>query len=76
MKVRVLWVPPAERFLKSGKVYNLADDEAQALISGGEAEKAGDDAEAEDDPRPPPEPEPAAEPGEAAAEAPPAKAKK
>lgn len=76
MKVRVLFVPPHERDLQSGKVYDLAD--GQALVTGGEAEAVGDDVEAEADPRPQPEPEEeSAEVADMAAPVPPpAKAKK
>lgn len=59
MKVRVLYVPPAERFLQSGRVYDLAD--GGHLIALGDAE-ASPDTPAEADPRPAPDPVEAAVP--------------
>lgn len=46
MRVRVLWVPPQERALVCGEVYDLPDDHAQRLLDAGEAEVL----------QPPPEP--------------------
>jgi hypothetical protein len=55
MKVRVLWVPPSERNLIPGRVYDLADGDH--LVKSGDAEKVKADVEAEADPRPQPEAE-------------------
>ena len=65
MKIRILWVPPHERDLKCGKVYDLANEaEAKSLIAAGEAEAVDAKADALDDPRPAPEPEAAAAEGD------------
>ncbi len=61
MKIRILWVPPHEKLLKSGLVYDLADaGEAKGLIAAGEAEAVDAKTDALDDPRPAPAPEPEA----------------
>jgi hypothetical protein len=79
MKVRILWVPPAERVLKPGEVFNLPEDLAARLLAAEEAESVSDDTPAIELPAPEPaaepeaaEPEPAPEPDPA----PPAKSKK
>lgn len=38
MLVRILWVPPQERELKPGEVYDLPGEVAQRLVDLGEAE--------------------------------------
>ena len=62
MKTRILWVPPAERNLKPGLVYDLPKEAVTDLIAKGEAEELakGDKSEVLPDPRPKPEPLPAA----------------
>jgi hypothetical protein len=75
MKVRVLWVPPAEKVLKPGEVFNLPEDLAARLLAAEEAERVSDDTPAIELPAAEPEaaePEPAPEPDPA----PPAKSKK
>jgi hypothetical protein len=69
MKVRVLWVPPAERLIKCGEVYDLPTAYAEQLIAAGEAEKVAGKTDALPDPRPAPEPAAEAAADEAAVEA-------
>ena len=61
MKVRALWVPPAEKNFVLGEVYDLAD--GADWVSAGNAEPVDAKTKALPDPRPAPEPgaaEPAA----------------
>lgn len=58
MKVRVLYVHPHDKHLKSGVVYDLAD--GKHFVSAGDAEEAPEGAKAEADPRPAPPEEPKA----------------
>ena len=56
MKVRVLWVEPADRLFTLGEVYDLAD--GKDWIAAGSAEEVKDkDVDALADPRPVPEAE-------------------
>ena len=57
MKVRVLFAPSTERYLRSGEVYDLPDTEAADLIISGDGEAVDKKAAALADPRPAAEPE-------------------